>query len=122
MKALPWFVIVCAITLVGHVYIASSNQTNRMKQELELSEKARRIESDQVRDLMFVLQEKQNDAQNVASRNFVAGAIDAMQRKDHYDKIWHAGYDRGTEVQRLADATKPPYPDKSNSKELKVGF
>lgn len=108
MKQLPWIIAVCATTLAGHMYLYSTSRIEMLEGTVELSEKARRIESDQVRDLMYVLQQEKQENSVIESRAFVAGVVDALQRPDHHQKIWHDGYDRGAEVQKYSDNTIKP--------------
>jgi len=107
MKGLPWIIAVCAMTLTGHMYLYSTHKVETLKQTVELSEKARQIENDQVRDLMYALQQEKDKNIAIQTQSFVAGVLDAIENKDRYQQVWHAGYDRGTEVQMLADQTKP---------------
>jgi len=107
MKSMPWFIVVCVVTLFGHAHIYTSNQTKMLKENVKLTEQARQIEHDEVRDLMFALQEERGKNEVVAAQSFVAGVVDTLNRPDHYQEIWHSGYDRGTEVQKYADSAKP---------------
>jgi len=106
MKQLPWIIAVCAMTLAGHVYLDSTQRIEVLKGNVELSEKARSIESDQIRDLMYALQQEQQENSIIEARAFVSGVVDSLKRPDHYQKIWHAGYDRGTEVQMMAEQSQ----------------
>lgn len=108
MKGLPWIIAVCATTLAGHMYLYSTQKVETLKQTIELSEKARQIENDQVRDLMYALQQERNKIDSAKTQSFVAGVVDCLQNKDAYQKVWHAGYDRGTEVQMLAQQGVTP--------------
>lgn len=108
MKGLPWIIAVCATTLAGHMYLYSTHKVETLKQTVELSEKARQIENDQVRDLMFALRESQDKDNVRQTQSYVAGIVDCLQNKDAYQKVWHAGYDRGTEVQMLAQQGVKP--------------
>jgi hypothetical protein len=99
MKSMPWIIVVCVATLAGHVCIYQNNRIETLKQTADLSEKARKIESDQVRDLFYALRETKAQNETIAVQSFVAGVVDTLKREPEYQKIWHDGYDRGTEVQ-----------------------
>ncbi len=110
MKSIPWILLVCVGTLAGHVGIYQHNQIETLKQSATLSDQARRIESDQVRDLMYALRESQGRNEAIAVQSFVAGVVDTLKREPEYQKIWHDGYDRGTEVQSEIFAVKAKEP------------
>lgn len=115
MKSLPWIVLVCVVTIFGHVVINYQKENSDLKREIVLIQKAKDIESDQVRDLMYSLQNEQSKNESIASRNFVHGVVEALNRPDYYQKIWHAGYTRGTDTQMLADKLTNKKEDKKLS-------
>lgn len=106
MKHLPWIVLVIVVALLGHFCINQSNQIAQLKQNLNLTRESLTIESNQVRDLMYALRQSENEKNSVSTQSFVAGVLDAMQRQDHYQEIWHDGYNRGSEVQLSLDQIK----------------
>ena len=111
MKALPWFAVVCALTLLGHYVIYQNNQITRLQQNISITDKAREIEGESVRDLMYANQQLQQENDRKATDAYVTGVGAALQNPDEFEKIWHAGYDRGTEVQMMAQKACPPEPE-----------
>jgi len=107
MKSMPWIVVVCVTTLAGHVLIQNHSRVKLLEETVKLSEQARKIEHDEVRDLMYALQQEKGNNEAIAMKSFVAGVVDNMKRPDYYNEIWHAGYDRGSENQKYADSIKP---------------
>lgn len=121
MKALPWIISVICVASGIHSYIFHQNQIELLKQTVILSEKARSIESDQVRDLMYALQTQQSEQETTATQNYVAGIVESLKRTEHYEQIWHDGYERGTEVQIYAQENMPVV-DMPKDKEADQGF
>ena len=103
-----FFILLAAATLFGHYAIRNHYEIKRLEQVVQLSDKARQIESETIRDLMHANRRigEQNEAEKNAA--YVSGVVATINKPDHYNAIWHAGYDRGTEVQILAQSTEPP--------------
>ena len=101
----PWVIVICTITLFGHYFIAAENQKSQMRLTVELSDKARAIEGETIRDLMHANRQISQEKEAIGSGRYVAGVVDALQRPEHYDAIWHDGYNRGTETEQLAQAS-----------------
>lgn len=112
---MPWFVVVCVVTISVHIQIHTHNRTLILEESVKLVEQARKIEHDEVRDLMYMLQDEKGRSESVATTSFVAGVVDTLNRPEYYQEIWHSGYDRGTEVQKYADSTKPSEEDKTTT-------
>lgn len=93
---------IAVLTLFGHVLIVQNNRLEQMKIGSELSERAEQINNDQIRDLLAAIQQLKTEKESIANQSFVSGVVSTLQDHDHYDRIWHDGYDRGTEVQMLA--------------------
>jgi hypothetical protein len=106
MKNLPWIfcfgTVICIGTLAGHSYIYQQNQIEVLKANLSLSDKAREIDADQIRDLLHINQQLNLEKDAFTAQAYVSGALSVLDNKEHIEKIWHNGYDRGTEVQNLA--------------------
>ena len=104
MKTIHYFAIIAVLTLFGHYAINAQGEASRLKQLIELSDKARAIESETIRDLIHSNQRLAE--QNASEKNaaYVSGVVTALQKPDHYSAIWHSGYDRGTEVQKFAQS------------------
>lgn len=95
--------LICTIFL--HYLIYSENRIEMLKQNVTLSETARRIESEAVRDLIHTNQMLVQEKEAIGVKSYVAG-VTASQQDKHYEKVWHEGYDRGSEVQMLVDKSK----------------
>lgn len=113
-----FFILLAGITLFGHYAIRNHYETKRLEQIVQLSDKARQIESETIRDLMHA--NRRLGEEHAAEKNsaYVAGVVTAINNPDHYNAIWHAGYDRGTEVQILAQTE--PEKEKPVTKTLPV--
>lgn len=90
------------LSVVAHYYIYSENKIERLESVIEYSDRAREIADDQIRDLMYELKAAKSENEMVATRNYVSGVVETIKRPEHFDQIWHDGYDRGTEVQIMA--------------------
>ena len=106
MKVLPWFAL-CIVSLCAAQFIIYQNyKIEHLNDFARFSEKARQIDQDQIRDLMYSLQNARIEKEAANTAGFVAGVIDATNRKDVYSEIWHSGYSRGSENQILMDESK----------------
>lgn len=76
---------------------------SHLRQKVEMAEMAHNIEMAQINDLQYQLEVQRDNSDTAEARGFVAGAVDAVQRRDYYSEIWHAGYSRGTAVQQYAN-------------------
>jgi hypothetical protein len=96
-----WVLSFCAsiVILLAQVIVTQWTWIEHLKQQVELVNQAKNIESDQVRDLMMQLSSAKSDASAAGTQHFVSGVMAAIQSPDHYSEIWHAGYDRGSDVE-----------------------
>lgn len=95
---------ICLASVAIHYYIYSENKVERLESVIEYSDRAREIADDQIRDLMYELKIAKSESEMVGTRNYVSGVVETLSRPEHYEQIWHDGYDRGTEVQILASS------------------
>lgn len=75
-------------------------QTWRVEQlqfENKLATQANRIDESQIRELMFLVDSAKRDVESEKTRAYLAGFTQAQIQPNMSD-IWHAGYDRGTQV------------------------
>ena len=92
-------------TVAAHYSIFEFTQSQRLKFEIELLQKKEKIDNDQIRDLMYSLQDQKSNNEMVKAQGYVAGILDGIKHEDHYMTIWHDGYNRGSEVrQQVAEA------------------
>lgn len=103
-----WIVLaVVCVSIFGQIIYSQNNQINTLKEIVQLNEKALKIDQDQIRDLIYLSQEEKNKSEEVATRNYVAGIIDCMNRRDYYTEVWHEGFDRGMQNKlMIEDAEK----------------
>lgn len=100
MKNAPWIIaLVCVTTLAGHVIIGQQNRIQKLQMATELSDKARTIDQDQIRDLLYAVNQLKTEKESLATQYFVSGAVSVLEDKERFQGIWHDGYDRGAEVQ-----------------------
>lgn len=99
-----WVVSICfsVVIVLSQVIITQWTWINHLKQQVDLVNQAKRIEGDLVQDLMMQLSNAKSENLTIGSQQFVAGVMAATQNPDRYNEIWHAGYDRGVNVQRYA--------------------
>lgn len=105
-----WVIFAIIALIFGQFLYYQNNQINVLKEIVKLNEKSEKIDQDQIRDLIYLSQEEQNKNEEVATRNYVAGVIDCINRRDYYTEIWHEGFDRGMQNKRLIEeAEKAAY-------------
>lgn len=85
------------VAIFGQIIYSQNNQIKLLKEIVQLNEKALKIDQDQIRDLIYLSQEEKNKSEEVATRNYVAGIVDCINRRDYYTEVWHEGFDRGME-------------------------
>lgn len=96
---------VIAASLILHYGIYLHWKIDYQTQEIFLMEQGRKIQDDQIRDLVMASQQNDSRVESAKTEGYVAGTIDAINKKDHYNAIWHHGYDRGVAVQMEAEAS-----------------
>jgi hypothetical protein len=100
-----WFVVtLCGLLVAMQVIVSQHMELARYRAEQRVSDTAAKLGSEQIRDLMYELQQARTAEESEKTRWFVAGAVAASENPEHYREVWHAGYDRGQEVQRIADS------------------
>ena len=117
MKSVTCFFLISVVTLVGHYYFYTESKINQIQTMLSIVEQKDKINNDQVLELMNKLREFQIEKEATKSASYVAGVLDMLSRPDHYNAIWHNGYDRGTDVQQMAVTIKE-HQEQQNDKEL----
>lgn len=97
---------IAILTLFAHYIIYSQNQIQSLRQVITLLDTSKQIEVDNVRDLIYSNQLLNQKLENKNTASYVAGIIDATQRPDHHNEIWHDGYNRGTETQIMVQESE----------------
>lgn len=113
-----WMFSVCfsIVVVLSQVIVTQWMWINHLNRQVDLVSHAKDIESDMVQDLMMQLSNVKSENLTIGSQQFVAGVVAAIQTPDHFNEIWHAGYDRGMETMKYAeDAEKrSSYTNKKN--------
>lgn len=86
------------ISIAAHLSIAARTEIARKDTLLDLADRKAAIDSDQIRDLLAEVRNLVSSQSSEKSGAYVAGIMDAMNRPDHYNEIWHEGYNRGQDV------------------------
>ncbi|NBU73213.1 MAG: hypothetical protein EBS53_17545 [Bacteroidetes bacterium] len=90
--------------MLAQIALSQHLELNRLHTATAVNNSATRISDEQIRDLMYELQQARITEEAEKTKWFVAGVVAATARPDHYNEVWHAGYDRGQSVQAQADA------------------
>lgn len=100
-----WLVgtLVAVFVLGSQVVVSQWAEITSLKRELRLAEKAKAIEADQIRDLLYQLSQARADVEFAGNKQFVLGVVEAITHPDRYKEVWHSGYDRGTANQKYVD-------------------
>jgi len=69
-----------------------------LRREIRLLERSRDLANDQINELFYTVDTLRSEKDSTATRQFVAGVIEAIQNKEYLTSVWHDGYDRGTSV------------------------
>lgn len=103
MKNNIWSLILLSTVALGlQVMLFQHQQISSLRQELRIVQKSKEIEQDQSQELMFQLTQAKIENSALATKYYVAGVVDAVNKPDHYSEIWHAGYDRGSASQEYS--------------------
>jgi hypothetical protein len=94
----------CCLIVAVQMLVSQYIELARLRTEHRVTEAAVKLGNDQIRDLMYELQQARIADEAAKTRWFVAGAVAAAEKPDYYREIWHAGYDRGQEVQQMVES------------------
>lgn len=98
-----WVIFAIIVLIFGQILYYQNNQISVLREIVKLNEKSEKIDQDQIRDLIYTYQEEQNKNEEIATRNYVAGVVDCINRRDYYTEIWHEGFDSGMQNKRLIE-------------------
>lgn len=93
-----WIICVVFTVLSLQVSVGMFLENLSLKKELRLSEKSKQICTDQIGELMHVVNTLQLEKDMSSTQHFVAGVLETLKNKDYYSEIWHDGYYRGEKV------------------------
>lgn len=101
-----WIVAVCLSIFVifGQLLTSAYCQIKHLQSLVDLNAEARSLEMAHINELQYELYRMQSEHQYVGVKQYISGVCDAINRPDHYNNIWHAGYSQGVAVQQYADA------------------
>lgn len=102
----PWIAFVLFAIFCSQIIIYQNYRIQILSDVVEINKKARQLDQDQIRDLMFEIQSVKSQNQSIAMTNFVAGVVDSINKKDYYSEIWHAGFSQGMQNQFDIDESK----------------
>lgn len=104
MKALGWLAIVAAI-VSSWSWWSTSRALTTARETVVISQKIREIDANQIRDLLYDLQQMKIELEMSKTRHFVAGVTAATAQPD-LRAIWHAGYDQANAVAATAQTVQ----------------
>ena len=98
-----WLIVLAAVAfLEGQLLFLQYQKNNLLQSELSLTQQARKIDSDELREVLYHLSQARSEQQTAEVKNFVAGVAAAVTNPEKYQEVWHAGYERGSAVQQYA--------------------
>jgi len=103
-RTFTFSVLTFVFALFCQIIVAQYIESQSLRRELRIAERALNIEAAQVADLTYQLQQSRVDQSAAATQNFVSGVVSAVEERDRYNEIWHAGYDRGAAVQQYVNS------------------
>lgn len=106
----PWIVSVAIAFFSLQVMFAMYFEISRLNFRLELAEKSKSIATDQIDELMYIVTNLRTEKESTGTQSFVAGVVEAVEKKDYYNAIWHDGYNRGGAVAQYASEIIPVSP------------
>lgn len=103
----PWIIPLIVAFFSVQAVFAMCFEVSRLRFQLEICEKSKSIANEQIDELMYIVSNLRTEKENVSTQSFVAGVVEAIKDKNHYDAIWHDGYNRGGAVLQYASEIKP---------------
>ena len=98
-----WLIVLAVVAfLQGQLLLLQYQNNNLLQSELSLTQQARRIDADELREVLYHLTQARSDQAAAEIKNFVAGVAAAVTNPEKYQEVWHAGYDRGSAVHQYA--------------------
>ena len=100
-----WLVSICASIVIVLVQVIVTQYAVITSQRTELSfmRTSGRISEDQISDMMYELSKLRAELETNSTQQFIAGVAAAIERRDEFNAIWHAGYDRGSATQQYVN-------------------
>ena len=76
------------------------SEIQSLRREVRLMGEAKEVVDDQVRELSMAVATLTSERDSIATKNFVMGVVEATKKPDHYDGVWHDGYNQGMQQTR----------------------
>jgi len=86
--------------LVAQIFLMQQFRINSLYEKLSIVEKCKEIEKDQSDDLAYQLYQMKTQDQYSTLKGFISGVGSVLKKPDHFEQIWHDGYDRGVATQK----------------------
>ena len=110
MKIDKSLILIAVFSFVSwEIFCYQNNQIKVLKEFVEINKKSQEINEDEIRDLICAVQEEKNKNEGIATRNYVAGILDGVNKKDYYAEIWHKGFDSGIQNKILIGESEKAY-------------
>ena len=114
MSSRNWGVVFGIVTFVLAQVIFYQYQTiQSLNYEIKITEKTKRIEEDQSRELMYLLTTTKIENESTGVKQFVAGVAAAIKSQSgnpsNLEAVWHDGYNKGAAVKSYEEELKTTY-------------
>lgn len=103
MRALGWLAVLTAVG-ASWAWWSTNRDLAKARETVAISQKIREIDANQIRDLLYDLQQMKIELEMSKTRHFVTGVTAALAQPD-LRAIWHAGYDQANAVRDAAAQT-----------------
>jgi hypothetical protein len=94
------FLPLVGIFLALQICVAQWSEIQSLRREVRLLGEAKDVVDDQVRELSMAVTTLTSERDSIATRNFVMGVVEATKKPEHYDGVWHDGYNHGMQQTR----------------------
>lgn len=102
-----WFSGCALIFTLVQVIVSQHFEIRNLYQQQRISDEAQKLSDDQINELNYMVYKLTTEKESEATRNFILGVVETIKSKDHYNAIWHDGYNAGGKVAEYATEHKP---------------
>ena len=102
-----WFAGCAFVLIMMQIVMSQHFEIQSLRQEQRLSDEAKKLADDQINELNYTVYRLTTEREGEATRQFVLGVVQALKNKDHYNAIWHEGYNAGEAVAEYATQHDP---------------
>lgn len=89
------------LTLAAHFCFHCYRKVDDLETQLKIASQKEKIDQDQIRELIYLNDDLSRNKEVVKSQGYIAGILDGIKREDHWNSVWHDGYNRGSEVREF---------------------